>query len=296
MRIDAYASGQFMPTIAEMTTKEAPTWCMGCGDFTILSSVKNALVELGMPRENTLIVSGIGCGSKLPHFVNVYGFEGLHGRALPVAMGAKLANPDLNVIVVAGDGDGYGIGGNHFLHTLRRNLDITMIVENNAVYGLTKGQTSPTSEKGFKSNSTPQGVIEEPMNPISMAITGGATYVARGYAMDIIHLKKLIVDGIKHKGFSLIDIFQQCPTYNKINTTDWYKQKIYKLEDEKHDPTDFHAAIKKAMEFDRKPIGLFWKKDAPTYDEEQRSRNDGRALVHEDISNVDISAMLNRFR
>lgn len=285
-----------MPTIAELTTKNSPTWCPGCGDFFILSTVKNALVEAGIPQENTLIVSGIGCGSKLPHYVNAYGFEGLHGRALPVATGAKLANPDLHVIGISGDGDGYGIGGNHFLHTLRRNINITYIVENNAVYGLTKGQTSPTSSKGFKTNSTPQGALEEPVNPLALAIVGGATYVARGYAMDINHLKKLIVGALKHRGFSLVDIFQQCPTYNKINTPDWYKQRIYKLEESGHDPSDIKAALDKAMETDTLPLGLFYQADKPAYDEEQRSRNNGKALVHEDISNVDITALLNKFR
>lgn len=284
-----------MATIPQITTKNSPTWCPGCGDFTILSTVKNAIVELGIEPENVVIVSGIGCGSKLPHYVKVYGFEGLHGRALPVATGIKLANPNLHVIVVAGDGDCYGIGGNHFIHTLRRNLNVTLIVENNAVYGLTKGQTSPTSSKGFKSNSTPAGVIEEPFNPLSVAIAGGATYVARGYAMDLKHLKQLIVDGIKHNGFSLIDVFQQCPTYNKINTADWYKQNIYKLDDVSHNPEDYQAAFVKANETDKQPIGLFWKTEKPAYDQEQFERNNKASYVLRNINSIDIQPMLDKF-
>src|SRR3989338_10358771 len=154
-----------MVTVAELSTKEQPTWCPGCGDFTILSTLRNALAELQLDPSDTVIVSGIGCGSKTPHFVKTYGFEGLHGRALPAATGMKIANPKLNIVIVTGDGDGYGIGGNHFIHTARRNLNMTHIIQNNEVYGLTKGQTSPTSEKGFKSNSTPQGALEEPVNP-----------------------------------------------------------------------------------------------------------------------------------
>jgi 2-oxoglutarate ferredoxin oxidoreductase subunit beta len=250
-----------MPTVAELTTKEAPSWCAGCGDFTILSTLKSAIVELGIPQHQTLIVSGIGCGSKTPHYIKAYGFEGLHGRALPVATGAKLANHELNVIVVGGDGDGYGIGGNHLIHSMRRNFDMTYIVQNNEVYGLTKGQYSPTSEKGFKSPSTPNGAIEEPVNPIALALTMGATYVARGYAFDIVHLKKLIVEGSKHKGFALIDVFQPCSTYNKINTMAWYKQRIYKLEDNGHDTSNFLEAFAIEAKINRKLRHRFFRYD-----------------------------------
>jgi len=281
----------------ELTGREVPTWCPGCGDFNILFGIKSALAELDIPREDMVLVSGIGCGSKLPHFVNTYGFEGLHGRVLPVATGIKLANNKLTVIGVGGDGDAYGIGGNHFLHVIRRNLDITYIVQNNAIYGLTKGQTSPTSMQGFKSPSTPSGVLEEPVNPISMGIAGGATYVARGFAYDPIHLKKLIIDGIKHKGFSLIDVFQPCVTYNKINTVDWYKENTYKLEDKGHDPTDRVQAMKKAEEWAPKsvPIGLFYKEDKPTYEQGLPQMLD-KPLVKHDISNVDISEVLEGFK
>ncbi|MBS3050886.1 MAG: 2-oxoacid:ferredoxin oxidoreductase subunit beta [Candidatus Aenigmarchaeota archaeon] len=285
-----------MATIAELTTKQAPTWCPGCGDFTILSTIKNAIAELQLEQHNTVLVSGIGCGSKTPHFVRTYGFEGLHGRGLAVASGIKLANNKLNVIEVSGDGDTYGIGGNHFMHSMRRNLDMTLIVQDNEVYGLTKGQTSPTSEKGFKSNSTPSGVLEDPVNPITWAIAAGATYVARGYAMDIMHLKKLIAEGMRHKGFALIDVFQPCTTYNKVQTADWYKQRIFKLEETGYETTDKMAAIQMGQMWgDKIPIGLFYQESKPTY-EDGTPQIASTPLANQDISNIDISQLLAKFK
>ncbi|MBI4020162.1 MAG: 2-oxoacid:ferredoxin oxidoreductase subunit beta [Candidatus Aenigmarchaeota archaeon] len=282
--------------MADLTPKELPTWCGGCGDFNILFTIKNALVELDADPANTLLVSGIGCGSKTPHFVKTYGFEGLHGRSLPVATGAKFANHKLDVIVVTGDGDGYGIGGNHLIHSMRRNLDLTHIVQNNEVYGLTKGQYSPTSPPGFKSPSTPQGAIEEPVNPVALGITMGATYVARGYAYEVNHLKQLIAGGIKHKGYALIDVFQPCSTYNKVNTIAWYKEHLYKLEEAGHDPKDKMQAMARAMEGgDKLPIGLFYKEEKPTYEAGLPQLN-GVPLSKMDISNIDITPMLERFK
>lgn len=286
-----------MATIAELTTKVAPTWCPGCGDFLILSTIKNVISELQLAQEDTVIVTGIGCGSKTNHFVRTYGFEGLHGRGLAVATGVKLANNKLNVLVVIGDGDCYGIGGNHFMHSMRRNLDITLVVQNNEVYGLTKGQTSPTSEKGFKTNSTPNGVLEEPVSPITWAIAAGATYVARGYAMDIMHLKKLIADGIRHKGFSIIDVFQPCPTYNRIQTPDWFKQRIFKLEETGYEPNNKIAAIQMGeMWGDKIPIGLFYQETGkPTY-EDGTPQIAETPLAKQDISNIDVAPLLTRFK
>ncbi|MFH1364298.1 MAG: 2-oxoacid:ferredoxin oxidoreductase subunit beta [Candidatus Aenigmatarchaeota archaeon] len=283
-------------TLSELTPKELPTWCPGCGDFSILTALKSALAELNISRKDVVTVSGIGCGSKLPHFIRTYGFEGLHGRILPVATGVKLANNDLTVIGIGGDGDAYGIGGNHFFHILRRNIDITYIVQDNAIYGLTKGQTSPTSEQGFKSISTPSGVLEEPVNPILMGIFGGATYVARGYGYDVNHLKKLIINAIKHKGFSIIDVFQPCLTYNKVNTADWYNKRVYKLEDKGHDPTDRTQALAKAQEWgDQIPIGLFYKADKPTYDQGVFQITETPLAKH-DIKNIDISEVMEKYR
>src|SRR3989344_2418437 len=235
------------------------------------------------------------CGSKTPHFIKTYGFEGLHGRAAPVATGIKLANNGLKVIVVGGDGDGYGIGAWHLLHTMRRNLDITYLVQNNAVYGLTKGQYSPTSKKGFKSPSTPAGSLENEVNPMLFGLAMGATYVARGYAYEVKHLQKLIVDGIRHKGFSIIDIFQPCSTYNKIQTISWYKQNLVKMEDIGHDPSDFAEAIKKATMTEKLPIGLFYKDEKPTY-EDGIPQISAMPLVKQDINNIDIKPLLDKFK
>ena len=282
-------------TLADLTKKELPTWCLGCGDFNILYAIKMSIIESDLDPDNTLIVTGIGCGSKTNHFIKTYGFEGLHGRTLPVATGAMIANSDLKIIVVAGDGDCYGIGGNHFFHSMRRNLDLTLIVQNNAVYGLTKGQYSPTSVKGFVSSSTPFGAIEEPVNPLAMGLSCGATYIARGYAYEAKHLVNLFVEGIKHRGFSLIDVFQPCSTYNKIQTIPWYQQYLYKLEETDHDPKDHKQAMAKTWEWgDKIPIGLFYKEEKPTYIDAIPHAQ--KPLVKEDISNVGIKPFLDRFK
>src|SRR3989344_4011242 len=265
---------------------------------TVTKSPYKGLVYNFEMKENphSYLVRGFvthNCGSKTPHFVNTYGFEGLHGRAMPVATGIKLANKGLKVIVVSGDGDSYGIGGNHLIHGMRRNLDITYLVQNNAVYGLTKGQYSPTSMKGFKTPTSLGGAIEESVNPTALALTMGATYVARGYAYEVKHLQKLIVDGINHKGFSFIDIFQPCSTYNKIQTISWYKQNLVKMEEIGHDPSNFDEAMKKAWMKEKLPIGLFFKNEKPTYEEQVPAAS--VPLVKQDISNIDIKPLLQRF-
>ncbi|HEY8476226.1 MAG TPA: 2-oxoacid:ferredoxin oxidoreductase subunit beta [Chloroflexota bacterium] len=249
---------------------EKPTWCPGCGDFGILASLKSALAGLDLLPHQVMFVSGIGCGSKLPHYIRANGYNSIHGRALPVALGIRLANHELTVIVVTGDGDGYGEGGNHFLHAMRRNLDLLHIVENNQVYGLTKGQYSPTSDKGYISTTSPDGVIEEAFNPLAVAISSGATFVARGFSGDTKHLVWLIQEGIKHKGYALIDVLQPCVTYNKVNTYDWYRARVYKLEEEAgYDPTDRLAAWQRSLEWgDRIPIGILYRVERPTYEEQ----------------------------
>ncbi|MFC1691295.1 2-oxoacid:ferredoxin oxidoreductase subunit beta [Nanoarchaeota archaeon] len=284
-----------MPTIQDLTTDPKPTWCPGCGDFTILASLKNALAELDIPQKDTVLVSGIGCGSKTPHYVKTYGFEGLHGRILPVATGVKLSNNKLTVIGVGGDGDGYGIGTCHFVHTARRNIDMTYLVQNNRVYGLTKGQYSPTSMKNFKTSTSPHGSIEQGFNPIAQAIISGATFVARGFALDIEHLKSLIVQAVKHKGFALIDVFQPCVTFNKINTAQWYKERLYKIAED-HDPTSMSAALRKSREFgDRIPYGVFYKADKQTY-EDQLPQIQDIPLVKQDISNIDMGKFFSKLK
>ncbi|MCX7771350.1 MAG: thiamine pyrophosphate-dependent enzyme, partial [Proteobacteria bacterium] len=218
-------------------TYQTPSWCPGCGNFGIWYALKNAFNELGFQNHDITMVFGIGCSGNLSNFLKVYGFHSIHGRTLPVASGIKFANHKLNVIATSGDGDGLGIGLGHFIHTCRRNIDITYIIHDNRVYGLTTGQTSPTSPKGFSSKSTPFGVIELPVNPLALAILSGATFVARGYSGEIDHLSSLIVQGIKHKGFSVIDVLQPCVTFNPSYSYPFYNPRVYKLEESGHDPS-----------------------------------------------------------
>ncbi|MFQ5681633.1 MAG: 2-oxoacid:ferredoxin oxidoreductase subunit beta [Candidatus Binatia bacterium] len=259
-----------------------PDWCPGCGDFGVLNALKQAIVALGLSPHEVMTISGIGCSSNLPGYIHAYGMHTLHGRALAVATGAQLANHELKIIATGGDGDGFGIGGNHFLHTMRRNVDLTYIVMDNQIYGLTTGQISPTSIKGMKTKSTPQGSVENPINPIPLAIAAGATYVARGYTGQVKHLVELIKGGIQHKGFALIDAFSPCVTYNHDNSHDFFKQRTRKLEDMGHDPTDFNSAMERAyMWGDVIPIGLFWKRDdLPTLHELEPVLAEGGPLAH----------------
>ena len=240
-------------------------WCPGCGDYSILSSVENALMNLGKKPHEVLIVSGIGQAAKLPHYINTNGFDGLHGRALPAAFGAKVANHKLMVLVTSGDGDIYGEGGNHFIHAIRRNIDITLIVHNNQVYGLTKGQASPTSDLGMVTKTQPDGVFTIPFNPLTMAITLDAAFVARSYSKEIECTSKLIEEGVNTPGFSLIDILQPCVSFNHINTYKWYNDRVYQL-GSSYDPTDKSKAYKKSSEWGNKiPIGVIYKNSRKTY-------------------------------
>ncbi len=251
-----------------------PTWCPGCGDFAVLNALQHAMVELQLEPWNTVIVSGIGCSSNLPHFLSTYGFHAIHGRAVAVAEGIKLANPDLNVIVTGGDGDGYGIGVGHFIHAMRRNIDLTYIVMNNQIYGLTTGQASPTSEMGMKTKSTPlEGVIENPIDPVALALSTGATFVSRTFSGDVKHMASMVAKGMEHKGFALVDAMSPCVTYNKVNTYDFFRKRVYDLNKEGHDPGDLKAAFMKALEWpvmqrERIPLGLFYQNDkVPRYED-----------------------------
>lgn len=256
-------------TIKDMDGRVHPDWCPGCGDFGVLKSLKEAILDLGIAPHEVLVVSGIGCSSNLPGFIHAYGVHSLHGRALPVASGAALANNALHVVAVGGDGDGYGIGMGHFIHAMRRNLNLTYIVMDNEVYGLTTGQTSPTTLEGHKTKSTPRGNVEKPIQPLALALVTGATYVARGFSAEQKHLTGLVRDAIAHRGFSLIDVFSPCVTFNNLNTYPWFKERIYKLEgNEGYDSTDLLAAIGKSLEFgSRIPIGCLYKIDKPIYDD-----------------------------
>ena len=241
-----------------------PDWCPGCGDFGVLNALFQACAEIDLPPRELLVVSGIGCSSNLPGFIRAYGVHSLHGRALPFATGAKLANHAMTVIATGGDGDGYGIGLNHFIQAMRRNIDVTYIVMNNEIYGLTTGQVSPTSETGMKTKTTPHGNLEQMLNPMALALASGCGYVARGFSGQPKHLMKLYVDGIRHPGFALIDVFSPCVTFNKVQTYDWFRNRVYKLEEAGHDPTSFHGAMDKALEWGEKiPIGLFYRNPNP---------------------------------
>ena len=248
-----------------------PDWCPGCGDFGVLKSVKMAAGKLGIAPKDIVVVSGIGCSSNTPGFIHAYGVHSLHGRAVAVASGIKLANHDLNVVITGGDGDGYGIGIGHFIHAMRRNLDLTYVVMNNQVYGLTTGQASPTTTKEHKTKTTPRGNVELPINPLMLALASGATYIARAFSGEPNHMADIIAGGMAHHGFALIDVFSPCVTYNKLNSYPWFKQRVYKLEKEPgFDSGDFSGALNKAQEWgDRIPIGLLYKDDQPTYEDSE---------------------------
>ncbi|MEN4007160.1 MAG: thiamine pyrophosphate-dependent enzyme [Methanobacteriaceae archaeon] len=235
-------------------------WCPGCGDFPILRTLKAALAELEIDQKKLVLVSGIGQAGKLPHYLKSHTFNGLHGRALSPATAIKAVNRELTVIVTSGDGDMYGEGGNHLVHTIRRNPDITAIVHNNIVYGLTKGQASPTSQLEMKTSLQVEGVSSEPFNSLAVAIALNASFVARTFAGDMNHMKEVFKEAIKHKGFALVDVFQPCPTFNKTNTYGWFKDNTYKLEDS-HDPHDRNEAFKRATETEKHPLGIFYKNE-----------------------------------
>ncbi|MEE8200191.1 MAG: thiamine pyrophosphate-dependent enzyme [Candidatus Acidoferrales bacterium] len=248
-----------------------PDWCLGCGDFGVLKAVKMAASKAHVEPKDLVVVSGIGCSSNLPGYVNAYGVHSLHGRAVAVATGIRLANTDLKVVITGGDGDGYGIGIGHFIHAMRRNLDLTYLVMNNQIYGLTTGQASPTTMKEMRTKSTPRGNVELPINPIALALVSGATYIARGFSGEPNHMAELIAGGIRHKGFALIDVFSPCVTYNKLNTYSWFKKRVYKLESEGgYDSTDVRGALEKSFEWgDRIPLGVFYQEEQPTYEDSE---------------------------
>ncbi|MGD8397681.1 MAG: 2-oxoacid:ferredoxin oxidoreductase subunit beta [Anaerolineae bacterium] len=246
-----------------------PTWCPGCGDYGILAAVKQGLVQAGLAPHEVLIVTGIGCGSKLPDYTRANGFLTLHGRPVPVATGARLANPDLHVITVHGDGDAMGLGMGHFIHAARRNVNLTDIIQNNQIYGLTKGQYSPTSDLGFVTSTSPEGAIEKAASPTALAITAGATFVSRGFAGDVKHLAGLIAEAVQHDGYALVDVLQPCVTFNRKNTYDWYRERVYKVEETGYDPGDRSAALDKALEWgDQIPLGVIYRTQRPTYEEQ----------------------------
>jgi len=262
-------------------TGNMPVWCPGCGNFAIWNSIKKALANLELSPHKVALVSGIGCSGKMVNHVRSYAFHALHGRTLPVATGIKLANPELNVIVNGGDGDGYGMGVGHLVHAIRRNINITYIVHHNKVYGLTTGQAAPTAFEGTISKSTPFGVVDAQINPLIMAMSLGATYVARGYSGESEQLAELIAGGINHKGFAIIDVLQPCVTFGGEYKYEYYDERVEKM-DEMPSPED---AIKFAVDNEKMRLGLYSKYDRPSYDERHPE-------ISTDIRMKDVSALL----
>lgn len=255
-----------MPSLDDYRGQE-PAWCPGCGNFGILKTFKEAMIELNIEPHQFTVVSGIGQAGKFPHYIRCNTFNGLHGRTLPVATGIRLSNHNMLVIAIAGDGDCYGEGGNHLIHTIRRNINVKLFVHDNQIYGLTKGQASPTSIEGMVTKNQPFGVISEQLNPIALAVALDCSFVARGFAGDTEHLKGLIKEAINHNGFTIVDILQPCITFNKINTYEWYHNRVYRIESE-YNPEDRIEAFKKALEWgDRIPIGIIYKNNRPTFEE-----------------------------
>ncbi len=242
-----------------------PTWCPGCGDYGVLNAVLKAFADLKIDINNTALVSGIGCSSRFPYFVKTYGMHTAHGRVLPVATGLKLARPDLEVIAFGGDGDGFSIGGGHVPHVVRKNTDLTYILMDNSIYGLTKGQCSPTSEQGMVTSTTPYGSPDNPVNPLAFCLTYGATYVAQGYSSKPKVVQELVTEAIKHRGFSFVNIISPCPTFNKINTFESYKDKVEPIPED-HDTTDLNAALAIALKAKegKVPAGLLYQVKTPT--------------------------------
>lgn len=258
-----------MATIKDFRSNIVPNWCPGCGHFSVLAALQRAVANLGLEPEQVALLSGIGCSGRISGYMNAYGFHGIHGRVLPLAQGVKMANRDLTVIAAGGDGDGYAIGMNHTVHAIRRNLDITYIVMDNQIYGLTKGQTSPRSQMGFQTKSTPAGSIEAPISPLQLALSVGGTFVAQGMSSDLKGLTTLIEEGIKHKGFSLINIFSPCVTYNKVNTYEWFKEHVVNLADlEGYDPSDRTKAMNTLLEYNGLVNGIVYQnKEQKSYQE-----------------------------
>jgi 2-oxoglutarate ferredoxin oxidoreductase subunit beta len=305
-------------TAKDFKTEVHNNWCPGCGDFGILSAIQAALAELQLPPHRVATFSGIGCSGKTPHYLRTYGIHTLHGRVLPVATGAKLANLGLTVLAVGGDGDGYGIGAGYFVNAGRRNIDFTYIVFNNGVYGLTKGQGSPTLARGLKTKSMPEPALQDGINPIALAVGAGYTFIGRGFALDVKHLTWLIVAAIQHKGSAFLDVLQTCPTYNDLYTKEWYagardsQPRLYKLEEagydpEVHDPGDPDEVVTKKLQAigksyewgDRIPLGIYYRVDLPSYEQGATERRPGLAqtpLAELDITGRDTTPLLEMLR
>ncbi|MCK4590086.1 MAG: 2-oxoacid ferredoxin oxidoreductase [Nanoarchaeota archaeon] len=276
--------------IKDYFTDIKPTWCPGCGNFGIRTALAQALDELKIPNHKLLMFTDVGCSGNQSSWYKMYTFHSLHGRSLPPAIGSKIVNPELTVLVQNGDGGAYGEGTNHLIHAARKNINLIYMVHNNQRYSLTTGQATPTTDEGSKTKSTPYGATEPPINPLTLAIASGATFVARGFAGDLPHLKELIKAAIQHQGFALVDILQPCVVFNKDNTFEWFKERVYKLEN--HDTSNKLEAFKRAQEWNGEnkkiPLGIFYQEQRPTL-------NKDKNLTQENIENVDISPLIEEF-
>ncbi|MFQ3782105.1 2-oxoacid:ferredoxin oxidoreductase subunit beta [Staphylococcus saprophyticus] len=273
-----------MATFKDFRNNVKPNWCPGCGDFSVQAAIQKAAANVGLEPEEVAIITGIGCSGRLSGYVNSYGVHGIHGRSLPLAQGVKMANKDLTVIASGGDGDGYAIGMGHTIHALRRNMNMTYIVMDNQIYGLTKGQTSPSSAQGFITKSTPKGNIEQNVAPLELALSSGATFVAQGFSSDIKGLTKMIEDAINHDGFSFVNVFSPCVTYNKVNTYDWFKENLTNIDDiEDFDIKDKQKATQKVLEYNSFIKGIVYQDtETPSYESQIEEMN-GTPLAKQDI-------------
>lgn len=273
-----------MATFKDFRNNVKPNWCPGCGDFSVQAAIQKAAANVGLEPAEVAIITGIGCSGRLSGYINAYGVHGIHGRSLPLAQGVKMANKDLTVIASGGDGDGYAIGMGHTIHALRRNMNMTYIVMDNQIYGLTKGQTSPSSAPGFITKSTPKGNIEQNVAPLEIAISSGATFVAQGFSSDIKGLTKMIEDAINHDGFSFVNVFSPCVTYNKVNTYDWFKENLTSIDDiEDYDVTDKQKAMQNVLAYESLLKGIVYQDTkTPSY-ESQIAELDDTPLAKKDI-------------
>lgn len=280
-----------MANITDYNARVAPTWCPGCGNFGILAAVKKALLELKIEPHNATIIGGVGCGSKLAYWVKAYGFNSLHGRQIPVAQAVKIVNPELEVIATIGDGESVGEGTNHLVHAARRNVDIVCVISNNQIYGLTTGQASPTSDKGFVTISSPYGTIEQPINITALAIAAGASFVARSFAGDIEHLTDMIVKASKHKGFAVVEVLQPCVTFNKKNTFDWDKEHTYKI-DKKYKPNNKTKAFELALENKKLALGVLYVEKRDVFEKSIHELK--KAPIEQETKVVDVAKILEK--
>ncbi|MNI03672.1 2-oxoglutarate oxidoreductase subunit KorB [compost metagenome] len=288
-----------MATLKDFRNNVKPNWCPGCGDFSIQAAIQRAAANVGLEPENLAIVSGIGCSGRISGYINAYGFHGVHGRSLPIAQGLKMANRELTVLAAGGDGDGFAIGMGHTVHSIRRNIDITYIVMDNQIYGLTKGQTSPRSAEGFKTKSTPQGSIESALAPLEVALAAGATFIAQSFSSNLKQLTAIIEAGMNHKGFSLINVFSPCVTFNKVNTYDWFKENIVDLDEfPDYDPSNRVMAMTKLMETNGMLTGIIYQDTTKKSYEDMVTNFKQEGLAKQDIqlSQAEFEKLLAEFK